>query len=98
MKDKAFTELFLDEVEGLCYVVCNHYFKKEPFRGSPFHCDSDWDYYGYTEFEFSVYDEDDNDITDIIDSLDRKEYNRLYNRFLELFEQKLAEDIFYGDY
>lgn len=33
-----------------------HFLKVKPHRGSPQTCDSDWDYYGYTEIEFDVLD------------------------------------------
>lgn len=33
-----------------------YYNKVKPWRGSAQTCDSDWDYYGYTEIEFDVLD------------------------------------------
>lgn len=30
---------------------------QEPYRGSPYNCDSDWDYYGgWFDIEYAVYD------------------------------------------
>lgn len=33
-----------------------HYSYQAPFRGSPFRCDSDWDYYGFEEIEWDLLD------------------------------------------
>lgn len=32
------------------------YHHQEPFKGSAHFCDSDWDYYGYTEIEYDILD------------------------------------------
>ncbi len=33
-----------------------HYCHQAPFRGSPYRCDSDWDYLGYEEIEWEILD------------------------------------------
>lgn len=39
------------------------YIKVPPYMGSPHNCDSDWDYYGYEDYTFDVYDLNGNIIT-----------------------------------
>ena len=39
-----------------CIARVTHYFRKAPHRGSAHTCDSDMDYYGYTECEFDILD------------------------------------------
>ena len=39
-----------------CLIDVTHYHNQPPHRGSPWTCDSDVDYYGYTECEFVVCD------------------------------------------
>jgi hypothetical protein len=39
-----------------CMVEVTHYFRQEPHRGSAHTCDSDWDFYGYTDCDFVVLD------------------------------------------
>lgn len=40
-----------------CLVHVTHYFRQAPHRGSAQTCDSDWDYRGYTDCEWSVLDQ-----------------------------------------
>lgn len=40
-----------------CIAKVTHYFCKPPHRGSPHTCDSDLDFYGYSEIEFEVLDQ-----------------------------------------
>jgi hypothetical protein len=35
-------------------IVIDHWHHQEPFKGSPHHCDSDMDYYGFTECDWHV--------------------------------------------
>lgn len=39
-----------------CIARVTHYFRQAPHRGSAHTCDSDLDYYGYTECEFDILD------------------------------------------
>ena len=39
-----------------CIAEVTHYFRQPPHRGSAHTCDSDQDYYGYTECEFDILD------------------------------------------
>ena len=39
-----------------CQIGVSHYFVQPPHRGSAWTCDSDWDYYGYTELEYDILD------------------------------------------
>ena len=44
-------------VHGIpCTIGVLEYRVQAPHRGSPHTCDSDWDYYGYTECEYLVLD------------------------------------------
>lgn len=44
-------------IQGIpCLIGVIHFYYQKPFRGSPHHCDSDWDYYGYTEVEYDILD------------------------------------------
>lgn len=48
---------FESTIAGIpCGIVVTHYHNTPAHRGSPHTCDSDMDYYGYTEFEFYVVD------------------------------------------
>lgn len=39
-----------------CIARVTHYFRQAPHRGGAHTCDSDLDYYGYTECEFDILD------------------------------------------
>lgn len=39
-----------------CRVVIDYFYHQPPFRGSPYRCDSDLDYFGYTEVEWHLVD------------------------------------------
>jgi hypothetical protein len=42
-------------IQGIpCQIGVTSYYYQKPFGGSPHLCDSDWDYYGYTEIEYDV--------------------------------------------
>jgi hypothetical protein len=44
-------------VSGIpCLIGVEHYQCTPPHRGSPYSCDSDWDYYGYTECDWRILD------------------------------------------
>ena len=44
-------------VSGIpCIAKVTHFFRQAPHRGSAHTCDSDMDYYGYTESEWEVLD------------------------------------------
>ncbi len=44
-------------VSGIpCIAKVTHFFRQAPHRGSAHTCDSDMDYYGYTECEFEILD------------------------------------------
>lgn len=44
-------------VSGIpCLIGVEHYHCTPPHRGSPYSCDSDWDYHGYTESDWSILD------------------------------------------
>lgn len=48
---------FETDIAGIpCGIVVDYYLNVPPWRGSAYDCPSDWDYYGYTEFEFTVVD------------------------------------------
>ena len=39
-----------------CIAKVTHFYRQAPWRGSAHTCDSDLDYYGYTEREFEILD------------------------------------------
>ncbi len=39
-----------------CLIGVTHFLTKKPHSGSPLSCDSDMDFYGYTEIEFELLD------------------------------------------
>ncbi len=39
-----------------CIARVTHFYRQAPWRGSAHTCDSDLDYYGYTECEFDILD------------------------------------------
>jgi hypothetical protein len=48
---------FDSRIAGIpCTIRVTHMFVQPPHRGSPHTCDSDMDFYGYTECEFDVLD------------------------------------------
>lgn len=48
---------FDSRIAGIpCIIGITHYHHQPRFIGSPILCDSDMDYYGYTEVEWSVLD------------------------------------------
>jgi len=50
-------EMYPVTVAGIpAFAMVTHYHHQAPHKGSPRTCDSDWDFYGYTELEFDLYD------------------------------------------
>ena len=48
---------FASNVCGIpCIIRVDNYFKQRAWSGSAYNCQSDWDYYGYEELEYSVLD------------------------------------------
>lgn len=44
-------------VSGIpCQIRIDHFHVQPPFQGSPWQCDSDIDWYGYSEIEWTVLD------------------------------------------
>lgn len=53
----AFAHLVPAHVAGIpCLIGVASFTKVPPWRGSPWTCPSDWDYYGYTDMEWEVLD------------------------------------------
>lgn len=51
------TYQFASQVAGIpCIIRVDHYFKQDAWNGSSWSCDSDMDYYGYEEIEYTVLD------------------------------------------
>lgn len=95
--NEAFTDVEIEGVDSLCYAVCDDYIHQPPFNGSPYQCDSDWDYYGFTQFSFSIYDDKGNDMSEIIDALPEEDYDNLYTILLKEYEDQLGHS-YLGDY
>ena len=72
-------------------VLVTDFYHQPPFAGSPHLCDSDHDYYGYTELEFDIikvvrYDEDFEVILkDTPDELEDELYEEVENLTLEYY-------------
>lgn len=48
---------FNHRIKGIpCQIEVTYFHYQPPYVGSPHKCDSDSDYYGYTELEYSVLD------------------------------------------
>ncbi len=48
---------FASSVSGIpCGIHIDTYHPVSPFKGSPFLCDSDWDFHGYTDIEYTILD------------------------------------------
>lgn len=48
---------FDHRIKGIpCQIEVTYFHHQPPFMGSPHQCDSDHDYYGYTELEYNVLD------------------------------------------
>lgn len=39
-----------------CLIGVTEYFNQPAYTGSAHNCDSDWDYYGYSDIEFTMLD------------------------------------------
>jgi hypothetical protein len=96
-EDEMFTDVSLKGFEEWCYAVCDHYFHKPPFKGSAHLCDSSDDYYGWTEFDFTIYDENHNDMTEVVNALSKADYYELYRDLLSEYEMYL-ENKYVGDF
>lgn len=72
--------------------VVTHYYKQLPFTGSAWQCDSDSDYYGYTEFEYDLYDEFGFERDDWKASVVTREDEL---RFLHEYESQIFDDDYY---
>lgn len=65
-----------------CYILVQHYIKVKPDYNT---WDSDWDYYGYEEFDYILADGKDNELNvDIDESVNEK----IENRIREYFEDE----------
>jgi hypothetical protein len=73
----------MSEEDVSCFILVQHYLKVPP---DPYTWDSDWDYYGYEEIEYTLLDEENNELdVDIDDSIDEK----IMNEIREYFEDDL---------
>lgn len=52
--DQVLVEIRAAGIPALAAVT--HYAYQAPFPGSPYRCDSDWDYYGSEEIEWALLD------------------------------------------
>lgn len=89
-ENEMFTDVALKGVGEWCYAVCDHYFHQPPFNGSAHLCDSSDDYYGWTEFDFTIYDENHNDMTEVVNALSKEDYDDLYWDLLGEYEMYLG--------
>jgi hypothetical protein len=79
-----------------------------PYRGSAMNCDSDWDYYGYTEVEWEVINDYDpvtqpdeyDDIQHIINMLpnNKSEEELVTGEVIRTLLGKYEDDVDYNDY
>jgi hypothetical protein len=54
---KKYELVFDTRIAGIpCQIGVTYFHYQPPWRGSAETCDSDWDYYGYTELEYDVLD------------------------------------------
>lgn len=54
---KKYELVFDTRIAGIpCQIGVTYFHYQPPWRGSAQTCDSDWDYYGYTELEYDVLD------------------------------------------
>lgn len=56
--------MFEFEFDGY-WVVVDSVFIKEPHRGSPWTCDNPYDYHGYSEMDYRVFDEKGSQMFDV---------------------------------
>lgn len=55
--NKKYELVFDTRIAGIpCQIGVTYFHYQPPWRGSSQTCDSDWDYYGYTELEYDVLD------------------------------------------
>lgn len=55
--NKKYELVFDTRIAGIpCQIGVTYFHYQPPWRGSAQTCDSDWDYYGYTELEYDVLD------------------------------------------
>ena len=64
-------------------VEVTHYLHQPPFKGSPHQCDSSDDYYGWTEFEFDIYDDEGVDRYELNQYITPQEHDRLLKEYQE---------------
>jgi hypothetical protein len=69
-------------------VEVTHYLHHPPFKGSAYQCDSSDDYYGFTEFEFDIFDDEGVDRYELHQHITPQEYDRL----LKEYQRSLAND------
>jgi len=58
-----------------------------PWRGNIMDCDSDVDYYGYTDFEFDLLDEDGAVLDGAYEKLSQREIDGLEDEVLEHYSE-----------
>ena len=87
---------FASNVCGIpCIIRVNNYFKQREWSGSAYNCQSDWDYYGYEEVEYSVLDRKGYPAA----WLERKLTPKDHSRITEEISQVMAEEcVDMGDY
>jgi hypothetical protein len=65
-----------------CFIIVEHYVNVKP---DPYTWDSDWDYYGYEEIDYTLVDEENNELNlDIDESVDEE----IKNKIREYFEDE----------
>ena len=76
-------------VKGIpCKIDVTMFHRVKPWRGDPHNCPSDWDYYGYTEIEFEVYDRKGYRAGWLENKLDDVEIERIENEIIEYMENQ----------
>lgn len=65
-------------------VRINDFYYQPPFTGSPHQCDSDWDYYGYSEVEYQWAEQPPEDWDDITQEM-------FYNAVVEAAVKEFKE-------
>ena len=87
---------FASNVCGIpCIIRVDHYFKQRAWSGSAYNCQSDWDYYGYEEVEYSVLDRKGYPAAWLERKLTPKEHFRITEEISQVMAEECAD---MGDY
>ena len=90
MTTKRLQPTFLFDVKSIpCGVLVDTYINKRPYRWGAHLCESDLDFYGYTEIEYRLLDRRGYPAPWLEKKVDTEEHDRIYQAIVDHYAREL---------